>query len=245
MSSLHVPSDTNRPGKSLGRRLYFWGILGVLVAILVASLFITSALKTSSSQQGTPAGPANAGQPAPGAVANPNPVVATPAPAQTDPAPVPSGLSPAKALDWRLVQWDKLTNNGVNESVYAPRLDQTTQQWISIINDWIYYLPSGWTGMVPQYANRPWAADGVLASTNNEFYPKLVGGVIRAAQIGSTGNASSDDLPGAQVRFYYSELVPPGAPMGEQRTFKLVYHVSSDGVSHVLVSSCKGDVPRC
>ena len=87
----------------------------------------------------------------------------------------------------------------------------------------------------------------MLANPNDaEFYPKLVNGVIQAGQIGpQPGNARSDDLPGAQVRFFYAGLVTPGAWEGVERTFKLEYHVSSDGVSHVLVSSCKGNVLIC
>jgi hypothetical protein len=247
MTGVNETSGPNRPGESPARRLrhiYQWVSLGLLLILAILVFVINSALSGPSSTDTRSAGSTNVGQAAPGAVANPNPV-ATPAPVQTDPAPVPPGLSPAETLDWRLVQWDKLTDNGVNDSVQAPELGQTTQGWIDIINKWIYYLPSSAPDGVGQFWNRPWAADGVVMGPNSEFYPKLVNGIMQATQIGSTGDASSADLPGAQVRFYYSELVAPGASMGEKRTFKLMWHKSSDGVGHVLVTSCKGDVPSC
>lgn len=115
MTSFLTPPST-RP-ESRGRRFrrgyqkVSFILLGVF-AIFVLVLYL--ALNSAGSTDTQPGGSANAGQAAPGAVANPNPVT-TPAPVQTAPAPVPPGLSPAKALDWRLVQWDKFTNNGVND----------------------------------------------------------------------------------------------------------------------------------
>jgi len=213
----------------------------VLVALVVAY----SGVSSPSPKDAPSGGSANAGNAAPGAPADPNPV-ATQAPAQTAPAPPPSGLSPAKALDWRLVQWDKFTNNGQNELVAAAQLTQTTTDWISIINAWIYHLPHDSGALAAQFGGHPWTADGVLANPGDpEFYPKLSNGngEIMATQIGINGN--SNDPPGSTVRFFYSVLYPPGSADGIQRTFKIVWHVSSDGIGHPLVSLCKGDVPRC
>lgn len=202
------------------------------------------ALNGAGSTGTQPGGSANAGQAAPGASSDSNPV-ATQAPVQTAPAPPPSGLSPAQALDWRLVQWDKLTNNGQNELVPAAQLSQTTTDWVSTINAWIYHLPHDSGPLAAQFGGQPWTADGVLANPGDpELYPKYVSGnpEIQVSKISINGN--SNDPPGSTVRFFYAGLFQPGLP-DESRTFKLVWHVSSDGVGHPLVSLCKGDVLRC
>jgi hypothetical protein len=216
----------------------------ILLAVFAAFVLVLYlALNGASSADTQPRGSANAGQAAPGAPADPNPV-ATAAPVQTAPAAPPSGLSPAQALDWRLVQWDKLTNNGQNEGFRTAQLNQSTGEWVATINDWIYHFPIGDGALAGQFGGLSWIADGVLANPGDpEFYPKLVNGVMMATQIGINGN--SNDPPGSTVRFFYSALIPPGSAEGIQRTFKLVWHVSSDGVGHPLVSLCKGDVPRC
>jgi len=212
--------------------------------LLVALVLVYAGVGSSSSTDTQSGGSANAGHAAPGAAADPNPV-ATPAPVQTAPEPPSSGLSPAKALDWRLVQWDKLTNNGQNDFVQGAQLSQTTTGWINIVNSWIYHLPHDSGEYAAQFGGQPWAADGVLANPGDpEFYPKLNGGgEILATQIGINGN--SNEAPGSTVRFFYSALYPPGSADGVQRTFKLVWTVSSDGVGHPLISLCQGDVPRC
>ena len=247
MTSLPTPPSTHRPEMSRGRRFRrgYQRATFILLAVFAAFVFVLYlALNGASSAVTQPRGSANAGQAAPGAPADPNPV-ATPAPVQTAPAPPPSGLSAAQALDWRLVQWDKFTNNGQNEFVPAAQLSQTTTQWVSTINGWIYHLPHDSGPLAAQFGGHPWTADGVLANAGDpELYPKYRNGnpEIMVSNIGINGDG--DGLPGSTVRFFYSILSQAGLP-DESRTFKLVWHVSSDGVGHPLVSICKGHPRRC
>ena len=247
MTSFPTPPSTHRPEMSRGRRFRhgYQKLSFILLGVFAAFVFVLYLAFNSALLTGTqPRGSANAGQGAPGVSTDPNPV-ATLAPVQTAPLPPPSGLSPAKALDWRLVQWDKLTNNGQNEVVPAAQLNQTTTQWVSTINAWIDLLPHHSGPLAAQFGGKPWAADGVLANAGDpELYPKYRGTnpEIMVSNIGINGDG--DGLAGSTVRFFYSTLSQAGLP-DESRTFKLVWHVSSDGVGHPLVSICKGHPRRC
>lgn len=212
-------------------------LLAVLVIALLAACAHTPTAPTASTGGVVYAGPAHADSPyQPSVVSAP-----TAPPTQINPLPVPANLTPAEALDWRIVQWDKATGTGTDTVMGGVSLNNTTVDWMAYIRAWVGMALTQSGEMIPRFGGRIWTADGVVKDVNSELYPSTKNGTLSVATIGTGTDLSS---PGDKIRYVAVGIRPASSLEAVSRMLKLEWYVPSDGVGRPIVTVCPGD-DRC
>ena len=209
-------------------------LLTVLAVALLAACAHTPTAPTASTGGVVYAGPAHVDSPY-----QPNVVSApTASPTQISPLPVPANLTPAEALDWRIVQWDKATGTGTDTVMGGVSLADTTVDWMAYIRAWVGMAMTQSGEMIPRFSGRIWTADGVVKDVTSELYPSTKNDTLSVATIGTGTDLSS---PGDKIRYVAVGIRPASSLESVTRILKLEWYVPSDGVGRPIVTVCPGD----
>lgn len=210
-------------------------LLAVLAVAFLAACAHTPTEPAASTGGVDYAGPAHADSPY-----QPNVVSApTAPPTQISPLPVPANLTPAEALDWRIVQWDKATGTGTDKAMGGVTLTESTVDWMAYIRSWVgMAMTQSGGGMIARFGGRTWTADGVVKDVTSELYPSTKNGTLSVATIGYGTDLSS---PGDRIRYVAVGITPASSLEGATRILKLEWYVPSDGVGRPIVTVCPGD----